>query len=828
MRETVIAFARGSSAAGRRFGFLLATTALGSGGAQAQEAAVQLVQAEAQRDYAIAAQPLADALRQFAEQSGLQLAYASADVGGASSPGVTGTLTADAALARLLSGTGLVWRFSGEDTVVLERAAAGGGGIVLDPVTVEGTADAARFGDTPANSGGIKADYQGSATKSPLPLRQTPQAVSVVTRDSIERRQAADVNTALELSAGVTSGISSSGGPFAGQSPRVAEQFSLRGQRLDGDRDVRIDGFASNSNRNNLDLAPFESIEVVKGPSSMLYGQGSVGGFINLVRKRPQADAAASASAQAGSFDFYRAETDITGPIDAEGTMLGLLTAAYENSGSFTDFVESERVVLAPTLEAFVADRTRALLQVTYQRDNFQPSLGVPLRDTGFELTIPGIPRSFFFGVPASQDSDAHAFHAAGRIDHEVADGWLVSLLVSRNAAGHRGIADAYGYGIDAAGNTYVYSSILQEQDSGWSGELRLDGTFDAFGREHNLLVGLDQNKRLIDTKSGYAALGGANIYANDFINLPIVPAETLPFTFGRDFETKNRAVYAQAMLSVLPGTRVLAGVRQDWVDQEAVDNLNPGAGFVNSDEAMTFRVGLTHDFTDNITAYGTYAQSFNPVDAADRTGNILDPEEGQGYEVGVKTEWLDDRLGATLAIFQQDLDNRPIDDPANGPGEFFSISGGLQRTRGIEVEVSGEPYPGVTVGFASAWLDSEFIDPLDANFGLTPPETADRQTGLYAAYEFQEGALQDFGVGATLVSIGKRWSLVGNTNRFMKGHERVDLHATYAGIEGLDLSLQVRNVLDTTYIERLNGAFAYGHYFGAPRAFLLRGKVDF
>src|SRR5262245_58947340 len=152
----------------------------------------------------------------------------------------------------------------------------------------------------------------------------------------------------MELSAGAGSGTSSGGGPFAGPSPRVADQFSLRGQRLDGDRDVRIDGFSAGAQRNNFDLASFERIEVVKGPSSLLYGQGSLGGFINLVRKKPQAEFAVSASGQVGSYDTYRAEGDITGAFDSSEALRGRLVFAYDDSGSFIDDVHSRLAVVSP------------------------------------------------------------------------------------------------------------------------------------------------------------------------------------------------------------------------------------------------------------------------------------------------------------------------------------------------------------------------------------------------------------------------------------------------------------------------------------------------
>lgn len=784
----------------------------------------QVAQAGA-RTFDIPPQPLSQALIRFGRETGLELFFDDAIVRGVTSPGARGSLTREQALDRLLSGTGLTYRFANASTVTLAKIVEGGdGATVLDPIAVESAA--ARFGDLPETPG-FKADFQASATKTPLSIRETPQAVSVTTRESIERRQARDLNTALELTAGVVPGISSGGGPFAGPSARVADQFSLRGQRLNGDRDVRIDGFAGAGMRNDFDLAAFERVEVVKGPSSMLYGQGSLGGFINLVRKRPLAEPTSLVSGQAGSYDTYRAEADVTGPFDENARFLGRMTAAYEDAGSFIDGVESRRVLTAPTFEARLGEDTRAILDLMYQRDNFRPSPGIPLRLDGDRLKEPNVSRSFYFGVPADRDSTTSSKAASLQLDHEINDSWLATLVLQGISNQRRGISDNYGYGFYGDGDTYVYASIVDHENDAWAGELRLDGRFEAFGREHNLLLGIESNEREEHSRSGSAYLGTANIYLDNFDDVGTVAGQSLPFNFDATSRSRNGGAYAQLMLSVFERTRLLMGVRYDDADQKNRDNL-AGTNDHSSDQAPTFRVGLSQDLTEQITAYATWAQSFSPVSEQSSSGKILDPETGEGYEVGLKSDWLDGALSANVAVFQQELDNRPIPDPNNGPGQFFSVSGGLQRTRGIELELSGEPLPGLIVGAAAAWLDSEYIDKDDPNYGLTPPETTDRTVSLFASYELQEGSLQGLGFGATLVSVGERWSIKNNENVSPDGYERVDLHGFYKGLPGVDLSLQLRNVFDATYIERNNGAYGYGNYFGSPRAVMGRLAVRF
>jgi outer-membrane receptor for ferric coprogen and ferric-rhodotorulic acid len=777
------------------------------------QTSVQTVQ-----QYNIPAGPLYPALTAFKAQSGVNLSFDPKLTEGKRTVGITGSYSAQEALARLLAGSGLDSVAQADGLYTLRAQPQG---TQLPQVLVTAAEDSS-FGDIAPDSG-LKANEQSSSTKTPLSIRETPQAISVITRESMDMRQVHDINSALELAAGV----STAGAAFAGSNPRTGEGFTLRGQTLDGDRDVRIDGFSSAADRNELDLAPFERVEAIKGPSSMLYGQGSLGGFINLVRKKPQAEPMAEIVMQAGSWDSYRTEVDLGGAIDKNNSLLGRVTAAYEDTGSFIDGVNSQRTVIAPSLEAFIGERTRALLQVIYQDDNFKPSLGVPLRQVGNQLKpLPRISPSYYFGQPASDDSTVEQMHTTLRLDHELSDRWLATLHVHHSHTELTGLSDSYGYGIYANNTTYVYASRVEHDQDSLAGEFRLDGKFDAFGREHRALFGVEANKKdFLSHGSPAPLLGIRNIYSP--ASFPSTSAANLPEGYRDHTKGSNRAAYGQAILSILDRTKLLLGARFDRAYQERVESFTPGR-HSKTDYAWTYRVGLTQDLTRELTAYGTWAQSFNPVLDASR-GGILDPETGEGYEIGLKGEWFEKRLSASIAAFRQELENSPIADPNNGPGENFNVSAGLQRTDGIEIEVSGSPWPGLTVGFAATWLDAEYTDRRDPNEGLTPDGNVEWQSALFLNYALTG----NWEVGTTLVSVGDR-TVIGSdasgepTNLSIDGYERIDLHARYKGLRGWDISLLLRNVTDEEYIERVNSAFAYAHFFGSPRAFLLRAEHKF
>ncbi len=767
-----------------------------------------------QMRFDIPAGDLGSALSALAARANIQLVLDPALTQGKTTRGLQGNYSVDEAIASLLAGSGLerVVNESGVNTLRATSSAAA----TLSRIVVEGEED---------EEPGIRAETQEGATKMALSIRETPQAISVITRESIELRQSLDISSAIELSAGVAA----TGKAFAGNNPRTGEDFYLRGQELEGSRDIRIDGFTAGGNRNNFDLAPFERVEVVKGPSSMLYGQGSLGGFINLVRRKPQAERKLEISAQIGSYDTYRTDINVAGALNDSESLLGQATLAYEDSESFISDVTLQRFVFAPGVQWSPRDGTRVRAEVLYQDDKFSPSLGIPLRQVGSELVAPAVSRSFFFGVPSTEDSKASGFHATVTTEQDLSDRWLATLVLHHSRNRLLGLADSYGYGIDDYGNTTLYSSYVAHDHDNWAGELRLDGRFDAFGREHRLLVGAEKNKHDFVGwgGGGYPYIGTANIYDGSLETAATVPALDNPKQYDARDDGSTEGVYSQLLLSVRDRTRLLLGARYERTQSHSVID---GAGGLNDDQQddnkLTGGIGLTQDFGQSLTGYAVYAESFNPVFELSRTGG-LDPETGEGYEVGLKGEWMEGRFGATAAVFRQELDNRPIPDPDNGPGESFSISGGLQRSEGVELEATGRPLAGLTISAAASWLDAEYIDALDVdNFGKTPGGTIKRQFALFSRYELQDGALRGLGFGATLLSVGDRIVLSGD-NLTVKGYERLDLHLSYRAIPSWNLSLLVRNVADEKYIERPNSAYLYGHFYGAPRSVMFRAEYS-
>ena len=202
-------------------------------------------------------------------------------------------------------------------------------------------------------------------------------------------------------------------------------------------------------------------------------------------------------------------------------------------------------------------------------------------------------------------------------------------------------------------------------------------------------------------------------------------------------------------------------------------------------------------------------------------------PETGEGYDLGLKTEWFKNKLAVNLSVYQQELDNRAIDDPTNDPrkNETFSISSGKHLTKGVELEVNGSFYPGWTIGGAATLMDNEFTEEADPNNGLSFNGTFDKQASLFTSYQMQQGMLAGLAIGATFVYMGERSHIDSNQQIYLDGYNRLDLNLSYRGLDNWDMSLLVRNVTDELYF---NTASVDGAYWGAPRSVLLQATYHF
>jgi iron complex outermembrane receptor protein len=376
---------------------------------------------------------------------------------------------------------------------------------------------------------------------------------------------------------------------------------------------------------------------------------------------------------------------------------------------------------------------------------------------------------------------------------------------------------------VERRGDTLLTRNDFSIDRDIWASELQLSGEVDVAGKTVKVAAGMEFSDNDYHRRGAYAYLGYANIYDENFSELP--DAEVSP---GFEYSTRNESlgIYLQAQVRPVERLSILLGLRHDETDSE-YNAISTQTLSQKKDDDLTGRVGLTYDLSQQVSVYGLYAQSFSPVIfEVDQEGNILEPETGEIYEAGIKTEWFAQRFGVNAAIFRIDRDKIPVS-AETAPGDPpYSISSGLQRSEGVELEINGEPLPGWNISAAYNWLDSEFMDPRDTFFGAKPGGSADWQLGMHTSYELQSGPLKGFGIGATLFAIDDR-GLSTFVRGTLDGYERVDLNLFYKGLSAYEFALSIRNLFDERYIEGADRSNALAQ-FGSPTAALLTVRHRF
>ena len=789
---------------------------------------------------------LTQALNQLAQAAGEALSYTPALVKGKTTQGIKGRYSLAQALDEILRNSGLTAEKHGSaGGYVIKKSSDGvgnnaGNGNVVGTLALTTVGDHNRFGDAPKEEGGLKAQYQTTATKTAMSLRETPQAISVITRNSLDLRQVDEIDQALELTSGTQGGLgfySTPSGPFTGRG-FYARQYVVRGQALDYTNGLKTDGFAAGSLA-RIDLAAYERVEVIKGPSGF-FGSGTSGGAINLVRKKPQAEFAANVSGQVGSYNTYRTEADITGALTEDEELRGRLVLAYGDEGSFVDDIATDTTVFAPSIEAIISDNTRVLLQMLYQKEEFDVNNGQPGKIENNRLTLFNLPRSYHYGATGDERSKVEIKDASVRVDHELSDRWLTTLLLQRSQT-DRDIVDG-NYGYYSGGYHYLNATKSRTITDNWAGELRLDGSFDAFGREHQILFGIEHSNKKSDRTQGYTFHTDnngnyiyADIYQDNFTDFGFITKAEIPNNSqdGMKTEYNNSALYLQSVLSLTERSQLLINARYERVEYNGTDEIgNPEPRNDMTDNELTLRIGITHELNDNLSAYGSYGESFQPnTDNKDINKNPLDAQRGDGFELGLKGDWFDNKLGATLAAYRQELTNRPVEDPSD---RNASIAAGLHRTDGLELEVFGSPMLGLNISGAATWMDNEFLDENDKFNGFAIQGSAKGQYSLYANYQVQHGTLKGFATGIMWLHTLEQQLLPynndtdGYTQAYIDGYDRVDFDFSYRAMKHWDMSLVVRNVFDEKYIESGSSRGSARQYYGAPRSVLFKVTYHF
>jgi outer membrane receptor for ferric coprogen and ferric-rhodotorulic acid len=753
------------------------------------------------------AQDLSASLTQLSQATGMHIAYDATQVTGKQAPAINGSLEPGQALNHLLAGSGLSAQVQGNSArVIRPPLAAGDGTMTLGDINIDSQTSTVAGLATTEGSGSYTTGSMSTATKLPLSIRETPQSVSVITRQRIDDQGMNDLNDVVKYAPGIT--LRKFGSD--------RQQFLARGFTIDNLMYDGLPTIVSNFTLDTIsgaDLAMYDRVEVVRGATGLMTGAGSPSATLNLVRKRPTATPQVSVTTSAGSWDRYRTEVDASNKLNESGTLRGRVVTAYETGNSFVDERDKQRQTFYGVLEADLNDSTTWTLGASKQRDDATSDWGsLPAGRNGENLHLP---RSTFLSNDwAYWDRDNISVFTD--LTHRFDNGWSGKLAAARIWAesdmfsSYMTTSGATGFG--QASGQYDTTDVQTNLDGS------LSGPFQLFGREHDLMFGVSRREEKFDQTGGYYGSTPINIY--DF-NPHSIPKPDISTRTG--YESKNTAtedgVYAAARFNPIDPLHIIVGSRISWYDYK---NRSANTGDYKVTQEVTPYAGVVYDLNETYSAYASYTEIFKPQNQQDVGGGILDPMTGESYEIGLKGEYLDGGLNASLALFDMTQENRAYAIPDQPPtcqqqNRTCYEAAGEVRSRGIDAEVTGALTPDWQFTAAYTLVLSQYVKDRTFEKGnLFAPNQPKHLFKAATTYHLP-GDLNKMRVGADVLAQSETYNRVGNGHSVQDAYAVVGLMAGYRFDEHWDARVNLNNVFDEKYWQGIPTATGSGVY-GGPR----------
>lgn len=729
----------------------------------------------------------------------------------------------------------------------------------------EGSATNADDLDRAANSTivvtGVQAKVPASATKTATPLIEIPLTVTVVDADELTRRNALSLNQVM--------------GYVAGASPNQRgamvtryDQFILRGFTpaifLDG---MRL--LAGPYSMPQIDFNRIDQVDIIKGPASVLYGNATPGGVVNMTSKLPQEKAAGRFEAQLGNYATRRITGDINQPLDAQGKLLARVVGGWQKGDGLTSGTFSERYHISPSLTFSPTPRTSLTLLGAYQH---APSgggySGVPAYGTVLANPFGTIARNINTGDPAYERYNHKARSLAGFLHHEFSDAIALrsNLRYQHNTLSYRQLYVA-GFATTGTGTARNsdYSTVTRggggadENFKTITADNNLTAKFTTLGAKHTLLVGGDfqqiagENYQQFNTgvsTNPLTSIPTLNLFAPSYGGtMPSFDLTVLSSAYTNTYSKREQwGVYVQDQVA-LGRLQLIAAGRQDWYRQDSFNKKN-GTASVLSQKAFTGRLGALYAMENGLSPFISFSQSFEPQTGTTWQGTPFVPVTGRQFEAGLK--WNPKGTKAVLTLSAYDLRRQkvPVTDPQAGTAGIPSSSQiqiGEVRVRGIEFEGRGDLGAGFDIIAAASLTDAIItqgapaIAATSSNSG-TPSTTGTRQLGTpkwaasaFVTYDFDKGgahgALAGLRAGGGLRYVGgsdgtTTYAVINGVTTFQrfstKDFTLVDAMVSYdlgrakTELSGWTLAINVANLFDKTHISAC--PFNNSCYYGAPR----------
>ncbi|WP_198086665.1 TonB-dependent receptor [Variovorax sp. E3] len=767
--------------------------------------------AVAPRAYDIPAQPLGATLTRIASEGGQPISIDSGLVRGITASAVRGRYTVEQAAQQALDGSGLQLARTGSGALTVQpgastsstalipgasTAAPDAAAATLSTVTISGKAP----GSTTEGTGSYATESSSSSTRLNLTPKETPQSLTVVTRQRLDDQGVTNLSDMLETVSGI---VVTRDGIGAESDGYWSRGFEIQNFEIDG---VPT---ASALNYYTQNMAMYDRVEIVRGATGLISGLGNPSATINLIRKRPTLAPQASITAEAGNWNRYGGSLDVSGKLDERGKVRGRLVADYKDQKAWVERYKQDAGLLYGIAEVDIDNATLLTAGFSYQRTNATAPLrsGLPTLFPDNSPTL--LPRSLNASPNWSYNNHEQSSFFTS-VERELGNGW-------------NGKAE-YTYSQDKYDSVYTYlNGTLQRDGSGTSLlpvrfkgtprqnnlDLYATGPLKLFGREHELIAGLTLSS-LRDSGPTYGgwlydyagspegAIGNLFSYSGNS------PAPFFQASGTTSTRTNNYAAYLTGRFHVADNLKLILGSRFIHWSRDIETGDSDGTTTLNRSKENVFvpYVGLVYTLSDQWSAYGSFTKIFNPQGSwvRDQNNNMLDPMEGRGYEVGIKGSHFGGKLNTNLAVFQLQQNNLAVWQ-ADFPGSNVYKAEQNTTSKGVEFELNGEVAKGWQVAAGYAYTLASDADGKRINT-ILPRSSAK----LHTSYRLQ-GALSGLTLGG-----GVSWqTAVGSASVTQGSYALVNLMARYDIDRHLSATLNVNNLFNRKYFNYSGNYSNYG-----------------
>lgn len=632
-----------------------------------------------------------------------------------------------------------------------------------------------------------------AATKTRTPIVAIPQSVTVITDEQMALRAVHGIEQAVWYTAGAQGG---------GYGPDARSDWLL----VRGFTPTRyLDGLAlpngSGTGLTRIEPYGLERMDVIKGPSSVLYGAMPPGGMLNLVSKRPTEQPLHEVEFQAGSYDLRQGQFDFGGPLAGDGSVLYRLTGLVRNSDTMVDHIKDDRYYLAPALTWRPSAATSVTVLSRFQKGDtasgggFLPAAGTLLYNPNGK-----IPRHRFTGEPGQNDYDKTLASIGYELHHDFANGmtFTQNLRYGKADVDNRG-ANLGAFGLEPDGRTLIRYAFPNENHTKTFGvDNNLQYDFDTGRIQHTVLVGIDYRRANDD----YASAFDFNAPTLDIFDPVYGSPVTVPAYTTHTVQIQRQlGAYAQDQMRI-GGWGITVGGRQDWVDTDTRQLLG-GTAASQRDHAFSGRVGVNYLFASGFAPYVSWSHSFQPTVGTDFAGTAFRPTTGDQYEAGLKFQPAAGNGLVTLAAYQIEQKNTLTIDPNH---TLYQVQQGQTRLRGVELEGRWNFGRNLSVYGDYTWSNSRITRTTDLpSLGKQIPLLPRQQAALGADYTFDTGALAGFGFGGGVRYVGNHYGDSYNQWR-TPAYTLVDAVVHY-DVSGWRLQLNASNLFDRNYVSACNSA---------------------